>query len=241
MSYTTHEIRSIPTDPRFQDLTGREIDNWVVLGYLGSQRVDGRAKYWLCRCRCGREMPVLGESLRSGKSGSCGCNFSGKGIRHGLYYQYAAEHRSWRAMITRCTNPRQGNYCNYGGRGIRVCIRWRRSFAAFMEDMGPRPAGNYAIDRMNNDGDYEPTNCRWVTQAVNNQKRRNNRMLTRDGVTRSVTEWSNLVGIPATVISKRLRRGWTVDDALTIPMIVRRTAVHPQRRRIQTLSYDVSS
>jgi hypothetical protein len=127
---------------------------------------------YACVCSCGRRRSVLVKDLRSGRSRSCGClrgeqvsrrnRTNPPGRSHGM--SYSREYRSWSSMIQRCTNPKAHKFELYGGRGIRVCARWLKSFAAFYDDMGPRPSGT-TLDRKNNDGNYEPLNCRWATQA----------------------------------------------------------------------------
>ena len=133
---------------------------------------------WRCRCDCGNPTIVQTQNLLSGHTTSCGCakvehtpanKTHGRSMERGKYLTY----RSWQSMIARCENPRTTRFECWGGRGIKVCDRWRHSFRSFVEDMGERPRG-LALDRDNNDGDYEPGNCRWATpkeQAANRRRR----------------------------------------------------------------------
>jgi hypothetical protein len=122
----------------------------------------------------------------------------------------------WFSMKDRCHNPRSRNYRRYGARGITVCQRWRESFKNFLADMGPKPPG-LELDRTNNEGHYEPANCRWVTAKVNARNRRNNRFVTYNGETRTTVEWAEVAGLPVKVFRSRLRNGWSIEEALTRP------------------------
>lgn len=114
-------------------------------------------------------------------------------------------------------NPRDQSFQNYGGRGISVCDRWRDSFEAFYADMGGRPTARHSIERIDNDGHYEPGNCRWAEIRDQLRNRRTNHVLTHLGQTLTVTDWAALIGIAATTLTARLDRGWSVEEALTTP------------------------
>jgi hypothetical protein len=149
------------------DITGKTFGCWVVLA-RHPERYRGRAR-WLCRCGCGVERVVLGTSLRRGISKSCrGCGLQKHG--HCRKGRQTRVYQAWHSMLQRCCNPANRSYANYGGRGICVCERWR-SFVNFLADMGEPPPG-LSIDRINNDGNYAPGNCRWATPSQQTQNRR---------------------------------------------------------------------
>ena len=132
--------------------------------------------------------------------------------------KHLPEYQIWKQMRYRCSNPRTRNYHNYGGRGIKVCGRWS-VFKNFWEDMGPRPATHYSLDRIDNDGNYEPDNCRWATPKQQGRNARYNRILTHNGRSMCLADWSEATGIRHSIIRKRLTRGWPVDLALTTPAL----------------------
>lgn len=121
-------------------------------------------------------------------------------------------------MIARCHNPQSKDYFKYGKRGIRVCQRWRESAEAFISDIGPRPSPKHSVDRINNDGDYEPGNCRWATMKEQCRNGRHNVYLTFRGKTLLLMDWADILKINAQVLRCRIYCGWSVKDALTIPV-----------------------
>lgn len=138
------------------------------------------------------------------------------------YKTHPAEYRAWSGMWTRCTNQKFVDWLRYGGRGIKVCPPWK-SFAVFFAEIGPKPTARHSLDRINSDGDYERSNCRWATpsEQANNWAQRNKR-LTLDGVTRTETEWARLIGISRESLRGRLACGWPLVRALTTPAIRKR-------------------
>ncbi len=147
---------------------------------------------------------------------------TGNSTRHPANYKggysrpYTREYKTWQSMRGRCNDPNDPYYARYGGRGITICDRWR-IFTNFLADMGPRPAG-HTIDRIDNDGDYCPENCRWATATDQQRNTRQNRRITYNGRTQCLTAWAEEYGIKPHTLTARLKRGWIVHQALTIPV-----------------------
>lgn len=135
-------------------------------------------------------------------------------IRHGHARKQhtSPEYRVWQSMWSRCTNPNVRGYENYGGRGIRVCRRWER-FENFLADMGPKPP-SHRLGRLNIDGNYTPSNCRWVTLTASMNNRTDSTVLAYRGLQLTIADWARRTGLNPKTISSRIRRGWTVADAL---------------------------
>ena len=124
------------------------------------------------------------------------------------------EYHCYNAMRARCHNPKTPHFERYGGRGIKVCDRWRESFTAFLEDMGRCPSPRHSLDRINNDGDYEPDNCRWATPVDQANNRRSSKWITYNGDTRTQAQWARAIGVTQGTLHARLKAGWPVDRAL---------------------------
>lgn len=129
-----------------------------------------------------------------------------------------AEHVAWCHMKSRCYDKNNVQWDDWGGRGIVVCDRWRDSFDLFLLDMGVKPSPEHTLDRIENDGNYEPGNCRWATRIEQNRNRRSVRMLEWDGNVRCITEWSIILGIKFRTLMHRLALGWSVERVLTEPV-----------------------
>lgn len=176
---------------------------------------------WLCVCDCGNTTTVLSTNLRRGSTTSCGCYKISRIVetntKHGR--TGSAELNTFMGMNSRCLNAKGKDFKRYGGRGITVCDRWHRdtpgAFENFLADMGERPSLEHSIDRMDNDGPYSPENCRWAVQKTQQNNKRSNTILTFGGKAQNVTQWAEELGMKRSKIYYRLRRGWSVEDALS--------------------------
>jgi hypothetical protein len=150
-----------------KDMVGRRFGQLVVIELAG--KTTNYQKKWLCHCDCGGSRIIRGDALRLGEARSCGCMM---GVTHG--YTRTGQHHylyeTWHTMLRRCRDPNQQDYKNYGARGITVCERWN-DFAVFLADMGERPPG-HTLDRIDNDREYSPANCRWATLSEQSKNQR---------------------------------------------------------------------
>lgn len=201
--------------PRIQELAGRKFHKLTAVDRAGF-RIGAKCRktLWRCLCDCGREAIVAQVDLLSGGTKSCGCIIGKHKRTHGG--TGTAEFRIWDLMRRRCSDSKHRSYKDYGGRGISVCERWKSDFATFLADMGPRPSPDHSIDRIKNDGNYEPDNCRWATRIEQSNNRRSSRFLTIGGETKTLAQWERQVGLNPGVLFRRLQAGWA-PDRLLIP------------------------
>lgn len=187
-----------------------------LLSVSTEERSTPGRRRWLCLCDCGGQIVATTGELRSGCVSSCGCVSPEKRrtstLRHGdnRAGKRSKEYKIWAGMKARCHNEKDAAYPGYGGRGITVCERWRNSFECFLKDMGRAPDG-HSIDRIDNDGGYEPTNCRWATQA---QQARNTRRTIRvNGM--ALIDACEAAGVSYSAAQARLSRGATIEQAMS--------------------------
>jgi hypothetical protein len=196
---------------------GRVFGRWTLVQNV-PPAAGSKTRRWLCRCACGTERAVLYTTLTSGSSVSCGCYHREVVARmkttHGLSRR--PEFNQWNHMRQRCGNPSDDRFSDYGGRGITVCERWLNSFEHFLADMGPRPSPKHSIDRIDNNGNYEPGNCRWATHLEQAQNTRTVLLVSALGLTLSVREWARRAGIHPSTLAYRIRSGWPIEAAVTM-------------------------
>jgi hypothetical protein len=199
-------------------MIGKKFGKLTVIDKLPSDRHGARA---LCKCDCGATKVAYLYRLKSGANQSCGCTnrdrLTKMHFKHGM--TNTRLFRIWSSMRERCTNSNAINYKNYGGRGIAICKEWDE-FIPFME-WALSNGYNYAlaIDRIDNDGNYSPDNCRWVTPAENSNHKRNSVILSYGGKTQTISQWADEYGIGRSTLRNRiLNYGWEISDALNTPV-----------------------
>ena len=203
--------------PRKHEPSGQRFGRWTAISEAPKR---GKSRVWNCICDCGTQKEVWLEALVSGKSTSCDC-FRLERLRetlttHGM--SDAPEFQAWAQMLDRCGNPANRSFDHYGGRGISVYPAWKSSFSEFLKDMGLRPSSKHSLERNDNDGNYEPGNCRWATRLEQARNTSRTVKIECDGVFRTLAEWSYFSGLPETAIRSRLRRGWSVWRAVSHPL-----------------------
>lgn len=191
-----------------------DIVSGQVFGRLTAmEKIEGK---WTCKCECGKESVLPAHRLLTGNTKSCGCLkrevLSTMSTKHKM--KHLREYGIWSLMRDRCNNKRNKSYSWYGGIGVRVCQRWD-DFTLFLSDMGQRPTELHTLDRIDQSGNYEPSNCRWATRLEQSRNRKNTKIVEFNGEFRPLGEWVERLGLPYHAINKRLWRGWDVHRALT--------------------------
>lgn len=203
------------------DLSGQRFGNLVVLHH---EITPGNKTFWLCKCDCGKDVLVGYGELKSGNTKSCGClrrklaseRLRKQTTKHGMFGSRI--YHIWDSMKARCYNRNHVAYKNYGGRGITVCDEWRYNFEVFYAWAMAHGYQDYlTIDRIDNNGNYCPENCRWATMLEQSANKRNVILLTVHGETKSISEWSRETNISADCIRRRLKSGWSEEKIFTKP------------------------
>lgn len=209
---------------------GDKFSKLTIKEFKTAYRASGKKKsIAVCKCDCGAFTEVEVNNLKTGNSRWCkdcsskyksnnrkthGHSISRKDVEPEGYRTYY----TWQAIKSRCLNKDDKRFKDYGGRGITICKRWANNYQNFLSDMGLPPTSNHQIDRIDNNGNYEPSNCRWVTQTQNARNKRNNRLITAFGKTQTLVEWEEETGIAAPTIRRRIDKyGKTAEEAVSVP------------------------
>ena len=204
---------------RIIDLTNQKFGKLSVVSREKNHiQPSGRTDVmWLCQCECGRTVIVSAANLRSGHIKSCGCYRSEiarkKATKHGL--RQTRLYKIFYGMKKRCYTPTATSFSNYGGRGITVCEEWQEFMPFYDWAMSHGYSDDLTLERIDNNGNYCPENCRWATKKEQANNRRTNRFITYNGETHTLLEWSNILGVDIKTLHRRLSNGWSVEDALT--------------------------
>lgn len=195
-------------------LTGKRFGSLVVVSRAGRMK---RYITWLCHCDCGTDLEVNGRYLRRGKRKNCG-NESHKVERPvPLTAQYKSEYQSWTNMRARCLDPKNHKYPIYGARGITICDRWSE-FKNFMLDMGRKPDPKFTIERENVNGNYEPTNCSWISRKDQGRNKRTSVFVTYQGKKMLLIDLVEELQLSRQLVYERLKLGWTLAQAIALPV-----------------------
>jgi hypothetical protein len=186
------------------DLIGQSFTKLLVIEKL--HNFNTRKYRWLCQCTCGQTTIVDTYYLLNGRTKNCGGKRKNM-KKHGM--TNTKVHHTWRHMLARCSNPKHKHYHRYGGRGIEVCVEWK-DFNQFYADMGDQPLG-LTLDRINNDGHYSKSNCRWATQIEQQRNRSDNVNITFQNQTLCISAWAEVTGISKQAIRLRNKKGWSLN------------------------------
>lgn len=205
--------------PKRDNLVGQRFGRLTVISKAGA--IGTSSMRWNCVCDCGNKTVVYGHFLKSGHTQSCGClAFEAIGERsrkHGMVDTRL--YSIWHGMKKRCLDANDANYFRYGGRGICICAEWQSDFKNFADwALNNGYTDELTIDRIDNDGNYCPENCRWVAPSVQCNNKSNNRLVTANGQTHTVSEWSKILSINDSTLCARLDRGWSDEETINKPL-----------------------
>ena len=205
--------------PKFIDLTGKIFGKLRVVNRAENDKT-GKAR-WNCNCACGGITISSSGNLRSGGAKSCGCVNKERIRLLKLTHNkcYTPEYETWAGMVKRCYNSNNKAFKNYGGRGIKICNEWRKSFSAFYDYVGQRPTLKHTIERIDNNRGYFPGNVKWATRKEQNNNRRSNHNITFEGRTMNLTQWAKTLSINRLTLSSRIViQGWSTEKAFCSPV-----------------------
>lgn len=206
----------------FIDLTGQRFGRLIVLKRTDNDKWGNLC--WLCKCDCGKKIIVQGGNLKSNNTQSCGClhkeRVSTINTIHGHKKngEVTQIYTAWCHIKQRCTNLKDKDYQDYGGRGIVICSRWKNSFENFLEDMQKGWKPKLTIERIEKNGDYYPGNCKWATRKEQARNTRHNHLISHLGQIQCISVWSEKTGISERVIWWRINHDWSTEETLTIPV-----------------------
>lgn len=197
----------------YLDLTGLRIGKLVVLKMAKDRDKQGNCM-WLCQCDCGKTIIKRATALKRGIVRSCGCLILESNLVHGQAYskKSTSEYRVWCHIKGRCNNPMDESYERYGGRGIKMNQEWANSFQSFFDYVGKKPSKELSLDRIDNNGNYEPGNVRWGTAEIQARNRRSNRWLEYNGERMILIDWAKRFNVHNDAITGRLDRGKTFKE-----------------------------
>lgn len=203
------------------NLIGSQFGYLTVIGKKRDIRGKCIRVYWLCKCVCGTEKYVLGDTLKIGRSKSCGCKQVELRLNKMNTHlsSNTSEYNIWAGLKSRCLNTNSQSYASYGGRGIKICDEWIESFINFLNDMGKRPSSKHSIDRIDNNGDYCKSNCRWVESIIQANNTRANRIIEYNNISDTLSNWARKLNISRDVLNTRIYKlGWSIDKAFETPV-----------------------
>lgn len=193
-----------------------------------SKNISGKTA-WKCKCDCGNITYVSTSNLTCNRIRSCGCLKLEKLLERSTTHnqRHTVLYSVWRGLRQRCNNPKHASYHNYGGRGITVCEEWDKSFQSFYEwsyangystENQKDEKLKLTIDRIDNNGNYEPSNCRWVDRKTQARNMRNTKLIEFNGEIKSISEWCEIYSIKKGSFNTRIKYGWAIEEALTTPI-----------------------
>lgn len=206
---------------KFIDLTGKKFGKLTVIKRVGSDKYKNAV--WLCRCDCGKESIRVTSRLKSGYTKSCGCLSVQKLLERNIKHNQTNTrlYKIYKGLFQRCYVTSNPAYKNYGGRGIKICDEWIDKKSGFINfynwAINNGYKDNLSIDRINNNGNYEPNNCRWSTRKQQSNNRRSNHYITYNGETHTLKEWSEILNISYSMLNHRIQRNWDLEKALFFP------------------------